>query len=157
MKVIASLALICFLFSPAYLKCQTDSSAEKQEVYHTLILIGSAWSQNNLDTLGRYIHNAYRHTDVKGQVLDRMTWLNYVKERKEKNVSNPKVEFEDVKIQIYGEIALVTGINIFTGQAYVGKDSKSGRPQKIRFSQVLKKENGIWKRILFQATYMESE
>ena len=151
--IFINVLLACSFSDPA--RCQSNSSSDRNEVYKVVELIGDAWSQNNLDTLGKYIHEDYEHTDVRGQILDRTTWLNYVKDRKEKNVSNPKIGFEDVQIKIYDDFAFVTGINIFTGQAYTGTVSNSSKPSKIRFTQVLKKNNKIWKRIIFQATYIE--
>ncbi len=91
-----------------------------------------------------------------GEVLSRAAWLSYVKDRKDKGVSNPGVEFDDVKITVYNEFAFVVGINTFSGQAYTSNDGNNNKPRKLRFTQALKKENNIWKRILFQATYIES-
>jgi ketosteroid isomerase-like protein len=106
--------------------------------------------------LEKYVHNDYIHTDVRGEILTRTAWLSYVKDRKDKGVSNPNVEFEDIHISIYEDFAFVTGINAFSGQAYTSNDKSSDKPRKLRFTQVLKKENDIWKRILFQGTYIES-
>jgi ketosteroid isomerase-like protein len=149
--------LVCFIviyLSPHFGMSQTNS-ADENLVYNTMVLIGNAWSQNNQDTLEKYIHKDYKHSDVRGQILDRKTWLDYVKDRKLKNVTNPKIEFEDMQIKIYGNFAFVTGINIFSGQAYTANDNNVNKARKIRFTQVLMKENNIWKRILFQATYIE--
>lgn len=157
MKQLTLIYFILLSLFPCSVISQTNFTADQKEVNKTIVLIGEAWSQNNLDTLEKYIHQDYKHSDVRGQLLDRSAWLSYVKDRKDQHVSNPKVEFEEVEIKIYGDFALVTGINIFTGQAYTGNENKPVKPSKIRFTQVLKKENNVWERILFQATYVETK
>jgi ketosteroid isomerase-like protein len=144
-----------FFFSPTIIGAQNLNSKDQKEVYNTIVLIGNAWTQNNLDTLEKYIHKDYAHTDVKGQILNKTSWLDYVKDRKEKNIKNPGLEFEDIKITIYKDIAFVTGINSFSGQAFTVNDNSGNKPRRLRFTQVLKKEDKVWKRILFQATYLE--
>src|SRR6478609_1750515 len=130
---------------------QTTFSGEQKDVYNTILLIGKAWTENNLDTLSKYIDKEYVHTDTRGQVLKREPWLNYIKERKTQGLTNPGLEFEDIDIRVYKEFAFVTGTNIFPGAAFAN-DSKD--IHKLRFTQVLRKEKHVWKRLLFQATYI---
>lgn len=153
-RIKKSAFLTMLVYFPALINAQNLHKAEK-EVYHTIVLIGKAWTENNLDTLEKYISKGYQHTDTKGQLLNRTTWLKYVKERKQNSVVNPGVEFDSVKIEIYNDLAFVTGVNIFSGAAYVGEKTQSSTKSRIRFTQVLQKQNGIWKRTLFQATYIE--
>ncbi len=155
MKILREVILLFFFIAPTSIKAQNLDSKDQKEVYYTIVLIGNAWTQNNLDTLEKYIHKDYVHTDVRGQILNRTSWLDYVKDRREKSVKNPILDFEDIKITIYNDIALVTGINSFSGQAFTTNDNNTNKPRKLRFTQVLKKDNNIWKRIMFQATYME--
>ncbi|MEO5599452.1 MAG: nuclear transport factor 2 family protein [Cyclobacteriaceae bacterium] len=152
MKMIKFISLLVTLTFPNWTFSQEIQSKEQKEVYNTIVLIGKAWSVNALDTLEKYIDKEYIHTDIRGQVLNREAWFNYIKDRKEKNLKNPEIEFEDININIYNDFAFVTGTNIFTGAAYTDKDSNEKR--KLRFTQVLKQENKIWKRLLFQATYI---
>ena len=155
MKILREVILLFFFIAPTSIKAQNLDSKDQKEVYYTIVLIGNAWTQNNLDTLEKYIHKDYVHTDVRGQILNRTSWLDYVKDRREKSVRNPILDFEDIKITIYNDIALVTGINSFSGQAFTTNDNNTNKLRKLRFTQVLKKNNNIWKRIMFQATYIE--
>ncbi len=147
--------LLIFIF-PFATKAQDKSSKDNQEIYNTVILIGNAWTQNNLDTLEKYIHKDYLHTDVTGHILSRADWLGYVKDRKDKNLTNPGLEFKDLHIAVHDDIAFVTGINVFSGAAFTTNDNNAAKSRNLRFTQVLKKENGVWERILFQATYIEA-
>jgi hypothetical protein len=147
--------LIAILISiPAILIAQNFKSTDEKEVYQTTLTISKAWTNNNLDSLEKYIAPGYTHTDVKGQLLDRKSWLQYVKDRKINSVVNSDVQFDEVKIIVHNDMAFVTGINIFSGAAYANEKDKLNSVQKIRFSQVLVKENHIWRRLLFQATYI---
>ena len=121
----------------------------------TILAIGKALSDNNPDSLEKYISANYKHTDVHGQMLDRKSWLSYVADRKSENIKNLDIEFQDTQIQISGDIAVATGISIFSGNAYISGKASAAKSSKIRFTQVLKKENGVWKRFVFQATYIE--
>ena len=149
-----SLFLFTFLL-PFTSRSQSALSDDQLEVNRTILVIGKAWSQNNLDTLEKYLDADYRHTDVRGQLLDRKSWLGYVADRKAKEVKNPDLSFEDTRIKIYDGFAFVTGINSFTGNAYTSNESASAKPKKLRYTQILKKEDGIWKRVIFQGTYID--
>ena len=153
-QIILLFTILCF---SNIMHAQNFTSTQEKEVYNTISRIGKAWTENNLDSLEKYIGPDYLHTDVRGQLLDRASWLNYVKERKLKSVTNADIMFDSVKIKIYNDIAFVTGINIFSGSTYVDEKTKKKATQRIRFTQVLKKQNGIWQRILFQATYMSND
>ena len=151
----AGLISLC-LIKAKNVTAQVSNASEKDNVYKTVVLISTAWTQNNLDTLDKYIDANYVHSDVLGQKLHRSEWLNYVKDRKTKGLTNPGIQFDDVEISIYDDIAIVTGINTFIGQAYTTNDKPSSASRKLRFTQILKKENGFWKRLAFQATYIDN-
>ncbi len=152
---ITQLAVLGFFFLlPALSFCQENQTPDQKEIYRTIVLISDSWSRNNLDTLEKYLDKDYVHTDVRGQFLNRSKWLDYVKDRKGKGVVNSGVGFDDVHIEIHGQFAFVTGTNTFSGAAYTGKD-KNTQPKKLRFTQILVKEDNIWKRKIFQATYMD--
>ncbi len=131
-------------------------SQDEKEVLHTMVLIGKAWTENNLDTLDKYIDNEYLHTDIRGISLDKKEWFNYIKDRKEKGIINPEIEFKETEIKLYNDLAIVTGINIISGAAYTEKASNDKKTE-LRFTQVLKKDNNTWKRLRFQATTVMSE
>src|SRR5882672_10086877 len=94
---------------------QTVYSGEQRRIYNTILLIGQAWTESNLDTLNKYIDKDYFHTDVKGQALKRDAWFKEIIERKEKGIKYPGIEFEDIDIRVDGDLAFVTGLNTFAG------------------------------------------
>ncbi|MHA4810013.1 nuclear transport factor 2 family protein [Flavitalea flava] len=151
------LLYVTMIYFPVVTYAQEFNSKKEKEVYNTIVLIGKAWTENNLDTLEKYIAKDYLHTDVRGQLLNRISWLIYVKERKQNSVVNPDLEFDSVKITIHKDFAFVTGINVFSGAAFADGKNKANEKKRLRFTQVLNKQNGIWQRILFQATYISNE
>jgi len=137
---------------PNFTIAQKMFSQDQREVYNTIVLIGNAWAENKIDTLSKYIDKEYLHTDVMGQALNKDSWLNSVKDMKEKGIKIPGVQFEDIDIRIYNDFAFVTGMNMFSIAGNAGDLSDK---RKLRFTQVLRKENKTWKRLLFQATYIK--
>ena len=154
-KFLSYIHLLAISLLPVIGKCQSSFSGEQKEVNESLLKIGKAWSENNLDTLEKYIDVNYSHTDLSGHLLDRKTWLGYVADSKKKNEQNPDIVLEDTHIQIYGEVGIVTGISVFTRSTQSPNDPNAAKTDKIRFTQVFKKENGVWKRIIFQGTIIE--
>ncbi|GEM_PF-1028450 len=118
------------------------------EIQQMIRRFGEAWAQNDLATLESLLADDYLHTDYLGNIQNRAEWLEYVKERKAKGIVN-KIEFADVKVRIYGDVAVVTGQNIIKGLS-VGQNKESAT--KIRFTQVLLRKQGTWLRTAFQAT-----
>lgn len=87
MKLIfAGLISLCLIKSKN-VTAQVSNASEKNNVYKTVVLIGTAWTQNNLDSLDKYIDASYIHSDVLGQKLHRLEWLSYVKDRKAKGLT----------------------------------------------------------------------
>lgn len=151
------ISITCLFLGHCQMLCAQDlDTPDKKEIYKTIMLVGKAWTQNNLDTLNKYIDANYVHSDVTGQILNRAQWLNYVKDRKVKGLTNPTIEFDDVEISVYTDFAIVTGINAFTGQAFTANDNSNNKVRKLRFTQVLIREGQIWKRRAFQATYIDN-
>lgn len=144
------LLLLCLQI--IYSSAQTHFNPQQKEVYNTIVAIGKAWANNDLSTLEQLISADYVHTDIYGNALQRRQWLDYVKEKKKAGIINSVMDFEDVTINIYGNTALVTGGNIINGQFGLGDNNHQA--QKIRFTQVLMKDRGVWKRKLFQATML---
>jgi hypothetical protein len=156
MKLISIVLLTYVSLMHFIATAQNASPSKEHDVYNSIVLISDAWTKNDLETLEKYIHHDYVHTDVRGEKLDRSAWLSYVKGRKDKGVVKGDVKFEDVHINIYRDVAVVTGINTFSGQAYTSNDNAAGNVRKLRFTQILKNENDIWKRLVFQATYIDN-
>ena len=117
---------------------------------------GEAWLQADVKTLDSLLAREYTHTDVTGKVLHRAEWLadagNAQKWlRGNAGGASPAIDFDDVKVQVIGHAAVITG-----GNTIRPADSKLTL-LKLRFTQVWIKQDGQWKRRFFQATPIEEE
>jgi Domain of unknown function (DUF4440) len=91
-------------------------------------------------TLERLLADDYTHTDIMGQFQTRDEWLAQVR-------SHPvaQLDFEDVTVRVYGDVAVVTGRNIYR------PGTPFGLP--LRFTEVLTRQGGDWRRSAFQAGF----
>jgi hypothetical protein len=65
-------------------------------------------------------------------------------------------ETSDVKIQPYGNTAVVTGVlSSKSAGPLVGSDTL--RPRQFRFTRVFVKRNGVWQCILYQSTLIKED
>ena len=149
---IAEVFLLLVLFSGLQVFSQTSGSAdttrETKKIEKVVLKFGDAWAINDIPTLDALLSGDYIHTDFFGRVQNRAQWLDYVKDRKAKGITN-RIVFEDLAIRIYGGTAVVTGRNIIKGALTVPANEAS---TEIRFTQVLRKTHGDWIRTGFQAT-----
>ncbi len=145
--------LLLILFFSIYTSAQNNFNNRQKQAYNTIVAIGKAWANNDLKVLEDLIAADYFHTDVWGNVLTRKEWISYVQTKKKEGIINPVMEFEDVQIRLSGNNAFVTGTNIVAGQ--LAKGDQKEQQQKIKFTQILSKENGKWKRKLFQGTFLQ--
>jgi len=121
---------------------------ETKRIEKAVLKFGDAWAVNDIATLDALLSNDYIHTDFFGRVQNRAQWLDYMKDRKTKGITN-RIVFEDLETRIYGDTAVVTGRNIIKGALTVPANDSS---TEIRFTQVLRKMHGDWIRTGFQAT-----
>jgi ketosteroid isomerase-like protein len=105
---------------------------------------GRAYARRDLVTLERISADDYVQTDVRGGVLGRAEWLQFVKDRS----SDLTISCGDIRMRRYGEAAVVTGEWIYTSHQEEGGDIVT------RWTSVWTQEPDGWKRHLFQNTYV---
>jgi hypothetical protein len=126
----------------------SDVNAQmKQEVIQTVHDIGNAWAHHDLPTLERLVADDYTHTDILGLVQNRGEWLADVRSRAASEQVAHDLAFEDLNVQIHGNVAVVTGRNIWRLARFIALP--------LRFTQVLTKNKGYWQRSVFQAGVAE--
>jgi ketosteroid isomerase-like protein len=137
--VASSVAIAQSSYQEAAANTQTE-----QEIIRTVHDAGQAWARHDLATLEHLLADDYTHTDVVGQFQNRAEWLAYVRS----DVIAHQLEFEDVTVRIHGDLAVVTGRNIWRpGTRFL--------TLPLRFTLVLTKEKGYWQRSVFQAGFEE--
>lgn len=108
---------------------------------------GHAYASRHLPTLERLTADDYIQTDVRGGVLNRSQWLEFVKNRK----SELTVESDNVQVSFYGSAAVVRGHWTYTSKSD-GKDVTS----YSRWTSVWTRYPDGWKRHAFQNTYVNA-
>ena len=108
---------------------------------------GHAYARRDLPALQRLVADDYVQTDVRGGVLNRVQWLEFVKNRK----SDLTVETDDVHVTFYGTVAVVSGHWTYSMKRE-GKDVVT----YSRWISVWTRYPDGWKRHVFQNTYVNA-
>jgi hypothetical protein len=137
--------LVLALAVPVSMLAQ-QSKAEK-EVLAVLEEIRQSVIKGNPDyaaTLEKYCTEDMVRIPGYGRLI---TGTDYLAAAKKGATTVESLEYSDLKVQVYGKWAIVTGIER-------GKGVQVGVPWTgaYRFSRVFVKRNGIWKTMLYQDT-----
>jgi uncharacterized protein (TIGR02246 family) len=124
----------------------TQRSADMGALKDLACEAGHAYAKRDVATLDRLTAEDYVQTDVRGGVLNRAQWLNFVRNRK----SELMVDCDSVDVRFYGDAAVVTG-----GWTYTKiEEGKQTATSRSRWTSVWSKSGGSWKRHAFQNTYV---
>ena len=143
-------ALLLFLAltagTPAAPGTPPDRAADTAALKDLACEAGRAYARRDLAALEKLTAEDYRQTDVRGATLPRAEWLEFVKNRK----ADIGVECDEVEVQYYADVAVVTGHWTYTrqenGQRVVSAQS--------RWTSVWTRYPEGWKRHVFQNTYI---
>jgi len=106
---------------------------------------GRAYATRDTESLDQLTADDYVQTDVRGGVLSRTQWLDFVKNRK----SELKVDCDSVEVHFYAGTAVVTG-----NWTYIRLGQESKPAIRSRWTSVWTMIGGTWKRHVFQNTYI---
>jgi|SRR5450432_301535 len=153
-----SLFLIAVVFCPILAVTQTAEKSKTQifpeaglreataQLTDLAAEAGHAYASRDMAALERLTAEDYVQTDVRGGVLTRSQWLEFVKNRK----SNLTVETDNVQISFYGTTAVVRGHWTYTSKDAEGKDIV----KSSQWTSVWTLTPDGWKRHAFQNTYV---
>jgi len=122
-----------------------DRITDTEELTNLATDAGTAYAARDLDRLKRLTADDYVQTDVRGGVLNKEQWLAFVRDRH----SELMVETDDVRIQFYGETAIVSGHWKYTRK-------EDGGISDSRWTSVWTRSSEGWKRHAFQNTYVNA-
>jgi ketosteroid isomerase-like protein len=126
---------------------ETILSADATELTRLAGEAGRAYARRDLSVLEGLTADDYVQTDVRGGVLNRAQWLDFVKNRK----SDLSVETDSVQVSFYGSAAVVRGRWTYT----LRTDGKEVTSYSAWTSVWTRNPDG-WKRHVFQNTYINS-
>jgi ketosteroid isomerase-like protein len=124
---------------------QTPANSEQE-----LVKVENDWSQASMKrdgaALQRFYADDYQFTDADG-----------VTSTKAKEITNltsgafrlTAYKFEDMKVRVYGDVAVVTGRNTIKG---VWEDIKRDISGPYRFTDVFVRRNGSWQCVTSQSS-----
>ena len=141
--------VILALVVPASMLAQQNSKAEKEkEVRAVLDEVQKAVLKGGVEAAAffdKYNADDFTLIGPNGAVQTKAANLEGFRSGK---TGYQKMDFSDVKVRIYGNTAVVTGIVKFIGEQagvkYTG--------DQYRFTRVFVRQGGIWKHVLLQNT-----
>jgi ketosteroid isomerase-like protein len=124
------------------------TGAEREHaLQEATVRFGEAWASGNMAVLNELLSPTYTHHDAYGERLNRQSWLDYASRRTGRDT---RIEFRGVETRIFGDVAVVTGTNIITGDGV--RSAKDTKDLEMVFTQVWVWRDGRWLREAFQAT-----
>jgi ketosteroid isomerase-like protein len=99
-------------------------------------------------TMERYYAEDYMYTHSNGTVLNK---TQEIAESMSSDQAWTAHKSDDVKVRVYGTVAIVTGLSTLTGS------SKSYVPGPRRFTEVWVKRNGRWQMVGGQSTLVPAK
>lgn len=148
------LVLICFLI---LFSCQNTLPKEgllKVELETALDEFSQAFLRADEAALSTMLTDRYMHSNSGSAIIRKKNWLDYIKSRKaELDSGKLKIdsyENQDVAIEIYGNTAVVNGLNIAKGV----RDSVPFQT-RISFTHFWVREEEGWKRAAFHDSKLD--
>jgi ketosteroid isomerase-like protein len=149
-RLLLTLIVASALLATSYVggELARDRSADTAELTRLAIEAGRAYARRDVEALERLTADDYVQTDVRGGVLSRSQWLEFVKNRK----SDLTVETDDIQVRYYSDVAVITG-----RWKYTLKGSSGESVSYSRWTSVWTRNTGDWKRSVFQNTYVNTD
>jgi ketosteroid isomerase-like protein len=125
-----------------------ENSPNEQEVRDAFSQFADAFVKADTVMLRSMLADDYVHTNANGGVLDKTRWLAFAKNRHE-DLKSEKVRIDtyrndDLRVRVYGNTAVVTGLNTTIGY----RDGKEWK-LNLRITNVWVKRHGRWQRVAF--------
>jgi ketosteroid isomerase-like protein len=137
-KILGAVALLLVLVS--LIIGQTKPPAAQNAVQEVTAL-ERAWidaeRQYDVAWFEKYLADTIVSTDENGAVMDKSAMIADVKSKASNNES---VTYEGLKVQVYGDAAVATGISVVKGGTYKGKDNSG----KFPWTDTWVKLSGRW-------------
>jgi uncharacterized protein (TIGR02246 family) len=149
-RVAAIVVLVTLLVSSC---SRSHNKGDEQAVMDAQRRWEKALQEFDLDSLQSLLAEDYSQTDLRGKVQDRASWFEYFKAyvaAVHAGDAHFELSFEDVKMRVYGESAVVTG-----GAAVKGQKGGVLVNNVIRFTNVWVRRQGTWHLVSYQATPVE--
>lgn len=128
--------------------------SRENEVRAAVSAFGRAFVEADVSILRTFLTDRYIHLNGRsGSVLSRDEWLKWVESRRA-DLNNGKLVLsaywvEDLKVELYGEAAVVTGV-VYSS----GNQKGIAFTSQLRFTNVWVIQGGAWRRAAFHDSPM---
>jgi len=146
-RFVVVVLLILGLAIPATMLAQQNSKAEK-EIRAVIAQLSQANLKTPADAIPiqeKYLADDFVRIPPNGAVFTKSDLLNANRTTKSRLEAQ---DLSDIKIRIYGNTAVATGILNSKGQSPLGY----GGEQQSRWTRIFVKHGGIWQCVLYQNT-----
>jgi ketosteroid isomerase-like protein len=147
-RFVIAVLLVIALAAPASMLAQQSKAAKEKEVRAVFDEIQKGVLKGGVEaaaTLDKYNADDFTLIQGNGSVLTKAETSEGYRSGK---TGFQKMDLSDVKVRIYGNTAVVTGIVTYIGEQAGSKST--GIP--ARFTRVFVKRDGNWKQVLNQST-----
>jgi ketosteroid isomerase-like protein len=148
MRSKAAFVLIVMALSAVPLRAQGTTGVEK-EVLQAQALRFKAMMAHDIKTLESMFADELTYCHASGAVDTRATYPDFLRTRRYLDIST-----EGVKVNVYGDAAVVTGRLRMT---VLNEGQKEPRELNLRSIEVYVKRNARWQFAHFQATFVTEE
>lgn len=138
------ISLIGFIIMTASVSASGNES--EREVKHIEDQIGEAVVSRDAAFVDRIWAEEFVYTGVRGEVKNK---ADILAELKAGDLKFDLLKFDDVRVRIFGDAAVVTGRAITKGRSKQGEISG-----QFRYTRVYVKRKGAWQLVAFQGTPM---
>jgi ketosteroid isomerase-like protein len=102
----------------------------------------AATREGDLETLKHLLHEDYTHVTGSGSMMSRDQYIDWVREMPRRH------ERHDLRVQRYGDTAVIVG----PLTNHLSQPDGSTRVVEAVVTQVVHRENGVWRFVAFQIT-----
>lgn len=134
----------------------TAPSTAEAAVLSSVEAFAEAFRDGDVETVTSLLGSTYSHCNSSGSRPSREQWLAWYADRaediREGRFTYTEYRIENLRIQVQGEVAVVTMVNTYAG-------SDDGEPVfgRLLLTQVWAIEDGEWKRIAFHDSRIPDE
>ena len=116
----------------------------EQELLELEKVFAAAIVKNDVEAIARVVTDDWIIIDPNGEIVDRRRFFEVIKSGA---LTHDRMESEDLRVRIYGDSAVVTGITSTKGK-FMGQEFST----RERATDVLVKRDGRWRCVLTHLT-----
>jgi ketosteroid isomerase-like protein len=130
------------------MSCFSFAQGKRSDVEEELLKLENEFTQANLkndaEAIGRFLADDWVIIEANGAIIDKARFLGVIKSG---DLSYQMMKWDEVRVRIYGETALVTGLTSTTGK-FKGQELST----RERGTDVFIKRDGRWQCVFSQLT-----